>query len=65
LVAWLAMPYNRYIAHQDRRIVVTHQPSASGLRIGERLIQADQPIVAYRRHREELLETARRRPAET
>jgi len=59
LVAWLALPYNRYIAHQDRRIVVTHQPQASGLRIGERLIQADQPIVAYRRRREALLEEAR------
>lgn len=59
LVAWLAMPYNRYIAHQDRRIVVTHQPQASGLRIGERLIQADQPIIAYRRRREALMEAAR------
>ena len=62
LVAWLALPYNRYIAHQDRRIVVTHQPLASGLRIGERLIQADQPIIAYRRRREALLASARQAP---
>jgi phenylpropionate dioxygenase-like ring-hydroxylating dioxygenase large terminal subunit len=58
LVAWLALPYNRYIAHQDRRVVVTHQPLSSGLRIGERLIQADQPIIAYRRRREALLAAA-------
>jgi phenylpropionate dioxygenase-like ring-hydroxylating dioxygenase large terminal subunit len=62
LIVWLALPYNRYIAHQDRRIVVTHQPQASGLRIGERLIQADQPIIAYRRRREALLAAARQAP---
>jgi phenylpropionate dioxygenase-like ring-hydroxylating dioxygenase large terminal subunit len=65
LITWLALPYNRYIAHQDRRVVVTHQPSPSGLRIGEKLIQADQPIVAYRRRREALLEAARQPPSQS
>jgi phenylpropionate dioxygenase-like ring-hydroxylating dioxygenase large terminal subunit len=55
LVAWLAMPANRYIAHQDRRVVETHQPQPSGLRIGERLIQGDRPIVEYRRRREQMI----------
>jgi len=58
LVAWLAMPANRYIAHQDRRVVQTHQPQPSGLRIGEKLIQGDRPIVEYRRRREALIRAA-------
>ena len=53
LVAKLAMPLNIYIAHEDRRVVVTHQPPISGLKIGEALIQGDLPIIEYRRKREE------------
>jgi hypothetical protein len=34
--------------------VITQQPKASGLRIGEELIQADMPIVEYRKKREHL-----------
>jgi phenylpropionate dioxygenase-like ring-hydroxylating dioxygenase large terminal subunit len=56
LVNWLAMPLNLLIAHQDRRVVVTQQPKPSGLKIGEKLIQGDRPIVEYRRRRGELLE---------
>ncbi len=56
----LAMPFNRMIAHQDRRVVVTQEPKPSGLRIGEKLIQGDHPIVAYRRRRQALLEEANR-----
>jgi len=48
----------RIIAHQDRRVVVTQEPKASGLRIGENLIQADHPILAYRQRRDELLKAA-------
>lgn len=51
LVAWLAMPMNMYIAHEDRRVVVTQQPKASGLKIGEKLIPGDLPIIEYRRKR--------------
>ena len=58
LVTWLAMPFNRLIAHQDRDVVETHQPQPSGLRIGEKMIQGDRPIVEYRRRREELIEVA-------
>jgi phenylpropionate dioxygenase-like ring-hydroxylating dioxygenase large terminal subunit len=60
IVNWLAMPGNRYIAHQDRRVVVTQQPKPSALRTDEQLIQADRPIVEYRRRRQELLEEAQR-----
>ncbi len=50
-VARLAMPSNVYIAREDRRVVVTQQPKASGLKIGEILIQGDLPIIEYRRKR--------------
>ncbi|MFZ5918910.1 MAG: Rieske 2Fe-2S domain-containing protein [Chloroflexota bacterium] len=63
LVTWAAMPFNRLVAHQDRRVVVTHQPQPSGLRIGEKMIQGDRPIVEYRRRREELFETAQKKHA--
>ena len=51
MVARLAMPSNVYIAHEDRRVVITQQPKASGLKVGEILIQGDLPIVEYRRKR--------------
>jgi phenylpropionate dioxygenase-like ring-hydroxylating dioxygenase large terminal subunit len=51
LVSLLAMPMNIYIAHEDRRVVVTQQPKPSGLKIGEILIQGDLPIIEYRRKR--------------
>lgn len=51
LIAKLAMPSNVYIAHEDRRVVITQQPKASGLKIGEILIQGDLPIIEYRRKR--------------
>jgi phenylpropionate dioxygenase-like ring-hydroxylating dioxygenase large terminal subunit len=51
LVARLAMPSNVHIAHEDRRVVITQQPKASGLKIGEILIQGDLPIIEYRRKR--------------
>ncbi len=56
LVARLAMPSNLHIAHEDRRVVITQQPKASGMKIGEILIQGDLPIIEYRRKRAELQE---------
>jgi phenylpropionate dioxygenase-like ring-hydroxylating dioxygenase large terminal subunit len=51
LVARLAMPSNLYIAHEDRRVVITQQPKTSGLKIGEILVQGDLPVIEYRRKR--------------
>ena len=51
------MPSNVYIAHEDRRVVVTQQPKASGLKIGEVLIPGDVPIIEYRRKRAALQQT--------
>lgn len=58
VVNWAAMPFNLVVAHQDRRVVETHQPQPSGLRIGEKMIQGDRPIVEFRRRREELIRAA-------
>ncbi|MBN1486733.1 MAG: aromatic ring-hydroxylating dioxygenase subunit alpha [Anaerolineae bacterium] len=58
LIAWIAMPFNRLVAHQDRRIVVTQVPKPSALKMGEKLIQGDRPIVEYRRRRQELLDSS-------
>ena len=65
LVTWAAMPYNRLVLHQDRRVVETQQPRPSGLRIGEKMIQGDRPIIEYRRRREELIEAARQGTGQT
>jgi phenylpropionate dioxygenase-like ring-hydroxylating dioxygenase large terminal subunit len=59
LITRLSTPLNRIITHQDRRVVVTQQPKASALQIGERLFQADRPIIEYRRRRQELMEQVR------
>jgi phenylpropionate dioxygenase-like ring-hydroxylating dioxygenase large terminal subunit len=55
LVAQLAMPGNVHIAHEDRRVVVTQQPKASGLKIGEILIPGDLPVIEYRKKRAALM----------
>jgi phenylpropionate dioxygenase-like ring-hydroxylating dioxygenase large terminal subunit len=59
LAARLAMPFNLRILRQDQRVVDTQLPARSELKIGEKLIQADRPIVAYRRRRQELIEAAK------
>ena len=56
----LFMVFNRVILHQDRRVVQTQLPRASGLSIGENLVQGDGPIAAYRMRRNELIEAAGR-----
>ena len=59
IVNRLSMPFNAIIAHQDRRIVETQMPKRTELRMGEKLIQGDSPVIAYRRRRQELIEAAR------
>lgn len=56
LVTRLAMPFNVRVAHEDRRVVITQLPKRPTLRMGEKLVQADRPIVEYRKRREELIE---------
>lgn len=49
---------NLVIERQDRRIVVTQRPKRSDLRMGEKLIQGDGPIIEYRRRRRAMIEVA-------
>ncbi len=58
LVARLAMPFNKRVAHQDRRVVQTQQPPRSRLRGDEQLIRGDRPLIEYRRRRAALRERA-------
>lgn len=57
-MGWMISKFNLVVAHQDRRVVETQVPKASGLRIGENLFQGDKPIMEYRRRRQELIEAA-------
>jgi phenylpropionate dioxygenase-like ring-hydroxylating dioxygenase large terminal subunit len=46
---------NIFIERQDRRVVITQRPYRSELRIGEKLIPGDAPVIEYRRRREKLI----------
>ena len=50
---------NRIILGQDKRVVLTQEPKKTWLSMGEKLFQADRPIVAYRQRRKELIEEAK------
>ncbi|NVM45452.1 MAG: aromatic ring-hydroxylating dioxygenase subunit alpha [Candidatus Lokiarchaeota archaeon] len=54
-INWLANKFNIIILHQDRNVVLTQQPTKTQLKMGEKLFQGDNPILYYRRRREELL----------
>ena len=58
IVNQLSLLFNATVAHEDRRVVVTQLPKRTTLKMGEKLIQGDWPIVAYRRRREELIAAA-------
>jgi len=58
LIAKAAMPFNLLVAHQDRSVVRTQVPKASGLGIGENIFQGDKPIMEYRKRRNELQKKA-------
>ncbi|MFW9829089.1 MAG: Rieske 2Fe-2S domain-containing protein [Candidatus Thorarchaeota archaeon] len=51
----LANIFNIIILHQDRNVVMTQQPNKTQLKMGEKLFQGDNPIMYYRRRRDELL----------
>ncbi len=44
------------ILRQDKRVVLTQIPAKSSLRMDERLIPGDLPIIEYRKHRQELID---------
>jgi len=44
------------ILRQDKRVVITQLPLKSELKMDERLIMGDKPIIEYRKHRQELID---------
>uniref|UniRef100_A0A7C4PMG2 Aromatic ring-hydroxylating dioxygenase subunit alpha n=1 Tax=Anaerolinea thermolimosa TaxID=229919 RepID=A0A7C4PMG2_9CHLR len=55
LFNWVGIIGSRYIANQDKRVVSQQVPKKTSLRNGEKFVQGDRIILAYRRRREELL----------
>jgi phenylpropionate dioxygenase-like ring-hydroxylating dioxygenase large terminal subunit len=53
-IAWLGSRANRIIEQQDKRIVNTQIPKKTHLKMGEKLLLADKPIIDYRVKREKL-----------
>jgi phenylpropionate dioxygenase-like ring-hydroxylating dioxygenase large terminal subunit len=51
----------RIIVRQDKRVVITQQPKKTALAMGEKLFQADGPIVAYRQRRQHLIDAPKPR----
>jgi phenylpropionate dioxygenase-like ring-hydroxylating dioxygenase large terminal subunit len=58
LVAWIASVTSITILEQDKRVVLTQQPIKTELKMGEKVIPQDGPIVLYRAHRRDLIEQA-------
>jgi phenylpropionate dioxygenase-like ring-hydroxylating dioxygenase large terminal subunit len=60
IVNWFGIRSSIVILHQDQRVVITQDPIKTSLKMGEHLIQGDNPIVYYRTHRQKLIELASR-----
>jgi len=56
LINYLATLSNIVILRQDKRVVVTQLPKMSEVKMDERLIMGDKPIIEYRKHRQELID---------
>ena len=50
---------NIIILRQDKRIVITQLPKKSEVKMDERLIMGDKPIIEYRKHRQELIDASK------
>mgnify|MGYP000990797035 CR=1 FL=1 len=61
LVNWGTKISSRVILHQDEVVVLTQRPIKTDLKIGEKLIVQDRPIIQYRAHRRELIDQAKNR----
>lgn len=58
LIAKIGSAMNRVVQNQDKVIVETQLPKKTGLKIGENLVQADRPIIEYRKRRQKLIDKA-------
>lgn len=52
VIAIISNYFNRVILHQDRRVVLTQKPKRSELKMDEKLIPGDKPIIEFRKRRE-------------
>lgn len=50
---------NKRIERQDKQVVETQDPIKSDIKMDEKLIQGDRPIILYRKHRQMLKEGRR------
>lgn len=56
LVNYLIKLSNIVILKQDKRVVITQIPKKTELKMNERLIMGDKPIIEYRKHRQKLID---------
>jgi phenylpropionate dioxygenase-like ring-hydroxylating dioxygenase large terminal subunit len=57
LMNYIGKISSRIILRQDKRVVITQLPKKSEFKIDEHLIMGDRPIIEYRKHRQELIES--------
>ena len=55
IVNYVTKLSNIIILRQDKRVVVTQLPKKTDIKMDERLIMGDKPIIEYRKHRQELM----------
>ena len=53
---WMGNILNKIILAQDKRVVTTQLPKKTSVKMDERLIMGDKPIIEYRKYRQELIE---------
>lgn len=56
IINYFGKVFSIVILRQDKRIVITQLPKKSALKMDEKLIMGDKPIIEYRKHRDELIE---------
>jgi phenylpropionate dioxygenase-like ring-hydroxylating dioxygenase large terminal subunit len=56
LIAKIGSIGNRIIERQDKRVVSTQEPKRSQLKMDEKLVKGDKPVIEYRRRRQKLIE---------
>jgi hypothetical protein len=54
LIGFFGKIYSKIILRQDKRVVITQLPKASELKMGEKLVAGDSPILEFRKRRNRL-----------
>jgi phenylpropionate dioxygenase-like ring-hydroxylating dioxygenase large terminal subunit len=57
LMNYIGKISSKIILDQDKRVVITQLPKKSGFKTDEHLIMGDRPIIEYRKHRQDLIES--------